>query len=79
MSKLGQELQACMPPVDWNQWAQERPSLLQEDMLKAFWWFMDQNWKDSLTVVSADLIRKQGQTRGNAASHLGAAEASCRS
>ncbi len=29
---------------------------MQEDVEEAFWWFVDQNWKDSLNVASADSI-----------------------
>jgi hypothetical protein len=29
---------------------------VQEDVEEAFWWFVDQNWKDSLNVASADFI-----------------------
>jgi hypothetical protein len=37
-------------------WQKRCYSWVQEDVEEAFWWFVDQNWKDSLNVASADFI-----------------------
>jgi hypothetical protein len=42
-----------MPPRDWKQWAKERPLWIQDNIKEVFWRFVDQKWKDSLTVAVA--------------------------
>jgi hypothetical protein len=31
-----------MPPMDWRQWARERPNWIRENPEEAFWNFVDQ-------------------------------------
>jgi hypothetical protein len=45
---------AKMPPVDWRQWAKERPAWMREAIEEAFWNFVDQKWKDALNVAAAE-------------------------
>ncbi len=33
---------ARMPPMDWRQWARERPNWMRETTEEAFWNFVDQ-------------------------------------
>ncbi len=35
---------ARMPPMDWQQWARERPNWMREATEEAFWNFVDQKW-----------------------------------
>jgi hypothetical protein len=46
-------IMSCMPPGDWKQWAKERTLWIQEDIEEAFWRFIDQKWRDSLSVAAA--------------------------
>jgi hypothetical protein len=43
-----------MPPMDWRQWARERPNWIRETTKEAFWNFVDQKWKDALNVAAAE-------------------------
>jgi hypothetical protein len=43
-----------MPPMDWRQWARERPDWSREPTEEAFWRFVDQKWKDSINVAAAE-------------------------
>jgi hypothetical protein len=43
-----------MPPMDWRQWARERPDWSREPAEEAFWRFVDQKWKDSINVAAAE-------------------------
>jgi hypothetical protein len=43
-----------MPPMDWRQWARERPNWIRENPEEAFWSFVDQKWKDALNVAAAE-------------------------
>jgi hypothetical protein len=43
-----------MPPMDWRQWARERPDWVREPAEEAFWRFVDQKWKDALNVAAAE-------------------------
>jgi hypothetical protein len=43
-----------MPPGDWKQLANKRPSWIQRDIEEAFWWFVDQKWRDSMNVATAE-------------------------
>jgi hypothetical protein len=43
-----------MPPMDWRQWARERPNWLRENPEEAFWSFVDQKWRDALNVAAAE-------------------------
>jgi hypothetical protein len=43
-----------MPPMDWRQWARERPSWTRETTKEAFWNFVDQKWRDALNVATAE-------------------------
>jgi hypothetical protein len=43
-----------MPPMDWRQWARERPIWIRETTEEAFWNFVDQKWKDALNVAAAE-------------------------
>ncbi len=43
-----------MPPMDWRQWARERPDWAREPAEEAFWKFVDQKWKDALNVAAAE-------------------------
>ncbi len=43
-----------MPPMDWRQWAKERPSWTRETTEEAFWNFVDQKWRDALNVAAAE-------------------------
>jgi hypothetical protein len=43
-----------MPPMDWRQWARERPILIRETTEEAFWNFVDQKWRDALNVAAAE-------------------------
>ncbi len=44
-----------MPPMDWRQWAKERPNWIRETTEEAFWNFVDQKWRDALNVAAAEL------------------------
>ncbi len=43
-----------MPPMDWRQWARERPNWMRETTEEAFWNFVDQKWRDALNVAAAE-------------------------
>jgi hypothetical protein len=43
-----------MPPMDWRQWARERPDWSREPADEAFWKFVDQKWKDAINVAAAE-------------------------
>jgi hypothetical protein len=43
-----------MPPMDWRQWAKERPDWSREPADEAFWRFVDQKWKDAINVAAAE-------------------------
>jgi hypothetical protein len=43
-----------MPPMDWRQWARERPDWSREPAEEAFWRFVDQKWKDAINVAAAE-------------------------
>jgi hypothetical protein len=43
-----------MPPMDWRQWARERPNWIRETTEEAFWNFVDQKWRDALNVAAAE-------------------------
>jgi hypothetical protein len=43
-----------MPPMDWQQWARERPNWMREATEEAFWNFVDQKWRDALNVAAAE-------------------------
>jgi hypothetical protein len=43
-----------MPPMDWRQWARERPNWIRENPEEAFWNFVDQKWRDALNVAAAE-------------------------
>ncbi len=43
-----------MPPMDWRQWARERPNWMRESTEEAFWNFVDQKWRDALNVAAAE-------------------------
>ncbi len=43
-----------MPPMDWRQWARERPNWIRETTEEAFWNFVDQKWKDAINVAAAE-------------------------
>jgi hypothetical protein len=43
-----------MPPMDWRQWARERPNWTREATEEAFWNFVDQKWRDALNVAAAE-------------------------
>jgi hypothetical protein len=43
-----------MPPMDWRQWARERPNWIRESPEEAFWCFVDQKWRDALNVAAAE-------------------------
>jgi hypothetical protein len=43
-----------MPPMDWRQWARERPNWIRETTEEAFWNFVDQKWRDTLNVAAAE-------------------------
>jgi hypothetical protein len=43
-----------MPPMDWRQWARERPNWIRENPEEAFWSFVDQKWRDALNVAAAE-------------------------
>ncbi len=43
-----------MPPMDWRQWARERPDWSREPAEEAFWKLVDQKWKDSINVAAAE-------------------------
>jgi hypothetical protein len=43
-----------MPPMDWRQWARERPDWSREPAEEAFWKFVDQKWKDALNIAAAE-------------------------
>jgi hypothetical protein len=43
-----------MPPMDWRQWARERPDWSREPADEAFWRFVDQKWKDAINVAAAE-------------------------
>jgi hypothetical protein len=45
---------AKMPPMDWRQWAKERPAWMREAIEEAFWNFVDQKWRDALNVAAAE-------------------------
>ncbi len=45
---------ARMPPMDWRQWARERPNWMREATEEAFWNFVDQKWRDALNVAAAE-------------------------
>jgi hypothetical protein len=45
---------AKMPPLDWGQWAKERPTWMREAIEEAFWNFIDQKWRDALNVAAAE-------------------------
>ncbi len=45
---------ARMPPMDWQQWARERPNWMREATEEAFWNFVDQKWRDALNVAAAE-------------------------
>jgi hypothetical protein len=43
-----------MPPMDWRQWAREKPNWMRETTKEAFWNFVDQKWRDALNVAAAE-------------------------
>ncbi len=43
-----------MLPMDWRQWARERPNWTRETTEEAFWNFVDQKWRDALNVAAAE-------------------------
>jgi hypothetical protein len=43
-----------MPPMDWWQWARERPDWAREPAEEVFWRFVAQKWKDALNVAAAE-------------------------
>jgi hypothetical protein len=43
-----------MPPMDWWQWARERPEWSREPAEEAFWRFVDQKWKDAINIAAAE-------------------------
>jgi hypothetical protein len=43
-----------MPPMDWRQWARERPNWIRETTEEAFWNFVDQKWRDAINVAAAE-------------------------
>jgi hypothetical protein len=43
-----------MPPMDWRQWARERPDWTREPTEEVFWKFVDQKWRDALNVAAAE-------------------------
>ncbi len=45
---------AKMPSNDWRQWVRERPTWMRGAIEEAFWAFMDQKWRDALTVATAE-------------------------
>jgi hypothetical protein len=45
---------AKMPPIDWRQWARERPTWMREAIEEAFWSLVDQKWRDALNVEAAE-------------------------
>jgi hypothetical protein len=40
-----------MPPMDWRQWARERPNWMRETTEEAFWNFVDQKWRDARGIA----------------------------
>jgi hypothetical protein len=53
-----------MPPMDWRQWARERPDWAREPAEEAFWKFVDQKWKDALNVAAAEPPAWGGESGG---------------
>ncbi len=66
---------AKISPIDWRQWAKERPTWMREAIEDAFWSFVDQKWWDALKVAAAEPAGWGGKGAAPEGERRGAAEA----